>query len=467
MTSRVLMIALDGADGRMLDRRSDDGSMPNLAALRARGRAKRLSAPHGLTDDALWASFQYAADVGEHGRYSTWLRLANGRHGLAHLDEVDRDTFWDGLSRRGMRVAVFDVPKCREPRPINGIHLADWLVHGRYFPEPQSYPASLAAEIVERFGPAPPSQCGYDHPDLTDEEVREIVGDLRHGVEQKRAAALHYLQSEPWDLFIVGFKELHCSSHKFWDFADASHPAHDPGRTSRLGDPIATIFQDVDAAVGELVAAAGPEAEVVLFSTTDFVPNGSLDHLMPRLVVGLNKHLAGKGAARCEPLPGWRCQLLAYSDNAGALRIVRDARIGGGAPAVARRSEVVDEIEAIFCELADAESGASVVSSVTRPSAEFAGARAASLPDLLIHYATNVSPRALSSPRLGVIGAPSPNLRPGNHAAGGFVIAAGDALCATLDEVYSMADLGPQAESALGIPGAEPRGARTTAIGRR
>jgi len=460
------MIALDGADGRMLDRRSDDGSMLNLAALRTRGRAKRLSAPHGLTDDALWASFQYAADVGEHGRYSTWLRLANGRRGLAHLDEVDRDAFWDGLSRRGMRVAVLDVPKCREPRPINGIHLADWLVHGRYFAEPQSYPASLAAEIVEQFGPAPPSRCGYDHPELADEEVREIVGDLRRGVGQKRAAALHYLQSEPWDLFIVGFKELHCSSHKFWDFADASHPDHDPGRISRLGDPVTTIFQDVDAAVGDLVAAAGPAAEVVLFSTTDFMPNGSLDHLMPGLVVALNKRLAGKGAIPCEPMPGWRCQLLAYSDNAGALRIVRDARIGGGATPDAGRSEVADELEAIFFELVDAESGRRVVSAVTRPSAEFTGARATSLPDLLIHYEPNVSPCALSSPRLGVIGAPSPNLRPGNHTAGGFVIAAGDRLCVTLDAVESMADLGPEAESVLGFPGAEPRGGRTTAMGR-
>src|SRR5579871_1527521 len=100
MTARVLMIALDGADGRMLDRVSNDGSSPNLATLRARGCAKRLFAPPGLTDDALWACFQYAADVGEHGRYYFWLRRDDGRQGLAHLDEADRDTFWDDLSSR-------------------------------------------------------------------------------------------------------------------------------------------------------------------------------------------------------------------------------------------------------------------------------------------------------------------------------------------------------------------------------
>ena len=38
MTARLLMIGLDGADGRLLDRHSADGSLPHLAALRARGR---------------------------------------------------------------------------------------------------------------------------------------------------------------------------------------------------------------------------------------------------------------------------------------------------------------------------------------------------------------------------------------------------------------------------------------------
>src|SRR5262249_33852679 len=158
-TARLLIIALDGADGILLDRRSADGSLPHLAAVRQRGRAKRLAAPPGLTDDAHWASFQYAVDVGEHGRYHYWMRLSNGRFGLAQTDEEDRETFWDRLARHERRVAILDVPKCRAPRPINGIHLADWLVHGRTFAKPLSYPASLAREIEEQFGSAPPSHC--------------------------------------------------------------------------------------------------------------------------------------------------------------------------------------------------------------------------------------------------------------------------------------------------------------------
>src|SRR6516164_1154734 len=123
-----MMIGLDGADGALLGRWTVDGTLPHLADLRARGAAIRFSAPAGVTDDGLWASFQYAAGLGEHGRYHYRQESRSGEMAMAHHDEVDRAAFWDSLSSHGLRVAVIDVPKCRLPRPINGIHLADWLV---------------------------------------------------------------------------------------------------------------------------------------------------------------------------------------------------------------------------------------------------------------------------------------------------------------------------------------------------
>ena len=149
MSARLLIIGLDGADGRTLDRASRDGTLPNLAAMRGRGHAWALSSSQGATDDALWASFQYGNDVGEHGRYSHEILT-----GFAVMEELDRKTFWDKLSRRRLRVAVLDVPKCRPPRPLNGIHVADWLVHGQYFhSRPLSYPEALPMTFLRVSAP--------------------------------------------------------------------------------------------------------------------------------------------------------------------------------------------------------------------------------------------------------------------------------------------------------------------------
>ena len=147
------MIALDGADGRTLDRASRDGTLPHLAAMRARGHAWKLSAPRDVTDDALWASFQYGMSTGEHGRYAAQIHTVAAQPRLAIAQEDGMEAFWETLSRRNRRVAILDVPKVAEPRAVNGIHLADWLVHGRYFrPRARAYPEVLCDEVLTRFG---------------------------------------------------------------------------------------------------------------------------------------------------------------------------------------------------------------------------------------------------------------------------------------------------------------------------
>jgi predicted AlkP superfamily phosphohydrolase/phosphomutase len=439
MSARLLIIGLDGADGRTLDRASRDGTLPNLAAMRGRGHAWALSSSQGATDDALWASFQYGNDVGEHGRYSHEILT-----GFAVMEELDRKTFWDKLSRDGLRVAVLDVPKCRPPRPLNGIHLADWLVHGQYFhSRPLSYPEALTDDILARFGAAPPSRCAYQSAALSDDEVHTVRDNLLRAVGQKRAAGLHFLSAEPWDLFIIGFKEAHCSCHMFWDFTDSEHAKYDAARVARLGNPVLDVLKEQDAAIGDLVAVAGPNANVVVFSTTDFVPNGSILHLMPEILERVNGYmgtsagerilLALRRLVRRSTRRAWS---VFYSDNVAALRVPR-----GPEDTAKRYAQRLDLIAALARELVDVDDGLPVVSAVTRPAFEHAGDRAASLPHLLLHFRQNICSRAVTSARLGRIEKPRPdNIRSGNHVAGGFAFAVGPAAGEAMARIESTKD---------------------------
>ena len=426
MTARLLMIGVDGADGKLLDRCSANGSLPHLAALRDRGAARRLCPPLGLTDDALWASFQYAVEVGEHGRFYFRLPEEGGGEAKAHWRELNRATFWDELSDDGRRVAILDVPKCRNPRPLNGLHLVDWLVHGRYFPKPRSQPRALAADVLARFGPAPASRCGYSGPELGDDDIRQITANLRDGVAQKLAAGLHYMAAEPWDLFVAVFKEAHCASHGLWDV----HTDHE-----RVAGPVMGILREIDAAIGDLVAAAGPTAEVVVFTPTDMETNGGLHHLMPEIVERLNSHLAADHA-------GGRCAILPYTENCAALRL-------SGNDQTPLDAKLIEAIEAQLLSLRDAKTAQTVVSAITRPSSQLEGSQAKTLPDLLIHSVAGGFPTAIVSPSLGRIEGQNPAMRPGNHAAGGFVIGAGAASAQAVERMRTVAGLGALAKALL------------------
>jgi hypothetical protein len=248
----------------------------------------------------------------------------------------------------------------------------------------------------------------------------------------------------------LGFKEAHCISHSLWNFVDAGHDDYDPKRNAMLGHPVRTIFQEIDTAIGELITCAGPHAEVVIFSTTDMEPNGSLDHLMPELVKRLNKLLWDREATLIARLRSRFMrhhesvlQLLPYNENWGALRI----RHGTDTTC---RDRILQEIEAVLFQLVDANSHEPVVTSFARPSSDHWGPKASSLPDLLIQYRPNAFPRAVISPKLGRIEAEPSPMRPGNHRPGGLLIGHGSRSTGLFQKINSLERLGFLASEVLG-----------------
>jgi hypothetical protein len=252
----------------------------------------------------------------------------------------------------------------------------------------------------------------------------------------KRDAGLHFLRSEDWDLFMVGFKEAHCAGHHLWDLVSDDVAA----RSRRLGNPMKTILQTLDRAVENLVAAAGSDSRILVFTPTEMVPTSSLTHLMPEIVRRVNKELARSRRRRFREIllgekHGDACELLPYNENCTALRLHGTASAGGPEEV----SDLASRVEELFRELVDESTGTPVVSGVDRPSREQEGARSDRLPDVLVRYRPGLHPTSVRSSRLGRILAPLTAVRPGDHAAGGFLISS-HAPVNGLDGVHQLGD---------------------------
>jgi hypothetical protein len=429
MTARLMIVGLDAADSNLVEYWIGEGSMPHLSQLKARGLMKRLTSPDGNSDDSLWASFQYGLTLPEHGRYHWCIPSQNNSLEMSYKNEVGLKPFWNNLIRNGLRKAIIDIPKCAEPQKLNGIHLADWLVHGKYFSQPTSFPPELAWEIVGRFGPALPSSCGYFQGPHDDFSVARITSNLCESIARKKAAGLHFLNTESWDLFLIGFKEAHCGCHSLWDLTDKHHVHYDEQRNFKLREPIKSIFSHLDNAIGELVNAAGTHAEVVVFSTTDMKPNGTLDHLLPKIIDNINQHLGEKF-----------CSILPYNDNFGALRITASHM---------EKNRIAKRISQMLSDLIDVESKRYVIRKITFPSIESIGNRANLLPDVLVAYTPNLNPQAVESPLLGRIKGKVRNIRMGNHSEGGFLIAAGNKIQQLANDISALEDFAEVAAAIL------------------
>ena len=282
----------------------------------------------------------------------------------------------------------------------------------------------------------------------------------------KRSGGLHYLDCRAWDLFCIGFSQLHCIDHKFWDFDVL--PSFEELRTH--DHPILVILNAIDAAVGALVSSAGPAAECIVLAPTDFQRNGSLEHLMPEVVARINRILSGEigvqdGSDRPlylrlrEKLIGqnpttWPCTMLPYNENFLALRIsARGERaLFRSASSALPDNVLVDAVERQFLSLRDDADGSALKFAITRPSHSCQGRCAHNLPDLLIHYPSGYFPNALRSPSIGTVEIQSPRWRKGNHRDGGFILAAGPMCEELLAEVQVISDIGKMARRVLSDP---------------
>jgi predicted AlkP superfamily phosphohydrolase/phosphomutase len=467
MAARAMMICLDGADCDLVRRWAADGELPHLARLMEGGRSGLLATAPGLGDDAFWSSFHSGRALGEHGRYF-WQQLGpdSRKLVLAREQRLPIPTFWERLSEAGHRVAVLDLPKCSVARELNGFHLCDWLVHGRDYPEPRSFPPGLAAEVVERFGTAPPSRCGTaDNSGSPEDFVRPLL----RSIAMKTAAGLHYLHQGRWDLFALAFKEAHCASHALWHLVEPRHPRFVEGEHERLGRPLLSVYRALDRALGTLVAEAGPQASVLLFTTLRMAPNHSGEHLVESLVEAVNRSCAGRfdGLRQAASslrhavrprhqtrLSRWRrtlCRALPHHEPSAAIRLQVQGRDSGGRVPPGAYESLCAALAQEFRCLVHADSGAPAVAEVIEVHRCYPGPATEGLPDLFIVWDQTRPITSLRSPRLGLLQADAGKGRTGIHTAGGAYVVAGPAVeCWTGPEEVAVEDLAQRFIGAAG-----------------
>ena len=243
---------------------------PNACVRRARGAGEPIRLGNSLETlpGAVWPEIVNGISGGRQARFYHSRKLHTGEAGFRRIeaDEVNpAESYWAIAAAHGRRVAAFDQPQSVPVQGLNGCQLMEWGVHDRSFGT-VSEPPELLAEIEQRFGKYPVDNCDEAHGGSDDGYLR-LLDDLMRGVALKEELYLDQLGRESWDLFACGFCETHCSGHQFWHFHDPNDRAHDPRAHPRLLGAGQEVYERVDAAIGKLVEAAGPDANILVFAS--------------------------------------------------------------------------------------------------------------------------------------------------------------------------------------------------------
>lgn len=288
MPAKQLVLGLDGADLALV-RALGAGATPHLHALMARGAFAALESVLPFATLPNWTTFLTGLDPGEHGVFD--FTVLEGRK-VQFLGGAVREapSLFRRLDRAGHTTAVLFFPGTHPPEPLErGIVISGWDSPVA-FEADDSYihPRTLAARIRSEFGP-----IRFDDVDEFDADRRgfhdELAPALVRRVDRKLALGRKLLAERSFDAFALYFGEIDTASHHLFAHHDARSPRH-PG-PSRASSGLTEIYAAVDAAVGALVSAAGPEAGVTIVSDHGSGPSSDK-------VLHVNRVLAHAGLLR-------------------------------------------------------------------------------------------------------------------------------------------------------------------------
>lgn len=507
--TRVLVLGIDAASPVLLERWIADGTLPNLAALVQRGLSSRVQSVDGFFIGSTWPSVYTGTTPASHGVHYL-LELQRGSYELRHSVDgafVRRPAFWRALSDAGRRVAILDVPLSRLEQNLNGVQIVEWGGHDSIFGFRAS-PESLAAKILDRFGPHPVgSTCDADN--RTTADYNDFVRRLELGAERKGTLSRELLSEGRWDLFMQVFTEGHCAGHQCWHIHDLAHPAHNADQAKAVGDPLRKAYAAIDREIGALVAMA-PGAHVVVFSGHGMGHWYGAQFLLHDILVRLGASVARPvtpptfksqaiGAARqlWRRLPHSVRSLIkqARSSSAsapkevahtpsisadvarsrcfvhpnglaiGGIRLNLVGREPGGLLRPGTEADnFVSWLRESLLAIVDTRTGTPIIRSVRRTADLYAGENLDLLPDLLVEWSDEVATGSThvaggigatvtaSSPLFGTISGVNDFGRTGEHRSQGWIVAAGPGIThGQFSSPPNVIDLAPTFAAMLGV----------------
>ncbi len=485
--TKVLLLCLDAADSHLIEIWSDMGLLPTWQALRRDGLVTRVENPPGLYSGAVWPSFYTGLSPGRHGRYAG-RQIVSGTYEARRYAprHVSREPFWNAIGRAGRRVAIIDVPKAPLTGDSNITQVSNW---GPHDDEPAGllcWPEGLSDEVVSRLGRDPVGTCESYH---DAEQEQQLFERLIDRVATKEAMIGHFLQRGGWDLFIGAFSESHCVGHQLWHLHDATHPRHAPEQAAGR-DPVLAVYQAIDAALGRLIAMAGSDVAVLVYTSHGMGARYGGTHLLDEVL----RQLDDTRGTSLQPLRQsirwarsalpWRRLLpsrlraagraLAGSmtessyaterrnrtffqaptnDNCAGVRInLRGREPNGRVEAGGEYDAVCERLTGDLHGLVNADTGDPAVRAVHRADDVFPGEHRDDLPDLVVQWHRDAPIVRLSSPKFAEVRGEPPGPRTGDHRPDGMLVARGADIRPRHNAMtISVVDIAPTIAAAAGV----------------
>jgi len=205
---RIAVFSIDGLPYSFVRLMAEKGVMPNLGALYASGKMRRMNSVYPTISSVAWSSFMTGVNPGQHNIFGFIDREPNPLDMFIPTSSAMKvRTLWEYLSSAGKRSVVINVPVTYPPRNINGVLISCFLATKV---EKCVYPESYVPKLQQwNYRIDVDSWLGRKDKD-------KFMQDLYNTLERRLYTGMQLMQSEEWDYFHLHIMESDRICHFLW-----------------------------------------------------------------------------------------------------------------------------------------------------------------------------------------------------------------------------------------------------------
>lgn len=319
MKNTVIAIGLDAAEPTLVEAWMEQGLLKNLAALKQNGAYGRLNNFPSYRAETPWTTFLTGCSPHTTGYWGP-VKLREGDYKVDSVRAYDYKDYAPFYALgQDYKVAIFDMPQAPLSPDVHGLQVLGWGAHSPQTPS-HSLPKNALQELIAKHGRH--AAFGHDHANIYHErDIKRLKEQLQQGIRTRSAVVQDLLKTDDWNFLLTMFGETHSGGHCLWHLNDPNHPAfrqQGPASTNYLLD----VYQEVDKAIGEIVATAPENSSIVVFSAHGMQAN-NLDLTSTFFLAELMYRWSLPGKVGFSTLPvnepssppsSWRLQQRAYRD---------------------------------------------------------------------------------------------------------------------------------------------------------
>lgn len=262
---KILIIGIDGATFDIIEPFAKEGKLPLFKKLMKEGCYGNLKSVVPALTPPGWTSGFTGVNPGKHNIYD-FFSFDRTNKNLKLVSSKDRKypSFWEILSKEGIKTGVFNIPCSYPVDEVNGFMVSGMATpeEGENYCHPQEIKKILNSNGKYRFG-------AYSH-FLEKGEIEKFLLDIYKITENEEDKALTLIKNFDPDVFFFVYDEVDRIMHFFWHDFDKTHPLHN--FQSNFKDAILKYYQRIEKGIEKFVDAFGNKCDIIIFSDHGFGP---------------------------------------------------------------------------------------------------------------------------------------------------------------------------------------------------